>query len=302
MKLMDFVKSLFPRIERRTITEDLRITQKELATAVIPSWRAAADFARMLKPVSDEAKHLSEVFQLSNDNHTLSKSGNLQNDIFKRLKLVETNANALAGYLDKELPDTLVSEAIGARQAVLVRAVANISFISSYSLSLLNYLYTVEAAGRDTEINESLLLSKSDMTYVERNFNNFVKLLNIYGIDDKKFTDFVIKVPDVLLTDRTSEVVSGVIGGGFDFAEKQGLAGFVGSPIYKVRLMVAQWQVSRYEAAKAKKQQLELRLLYLENQQKNKKDPLVEREISHLQDRIDKLSAKLSETEEELGV
>jgi hypothetical protein len=87
-----------------------------------------------------------------------------------------------------------------------------------------------------------------------------------------------------------------------DPMESAGLSGFVGSAIYAIRLPIAQWQNDRYEAAKSKKQQLELRLLYLQMQSKQKHDPAIEKEIAVVQDRIDGLEYKLRKTEEDLGI
>ena len=61
------------------------------------------------------------------------------------------------------------------------------------------------------------------------------------------------------------------------------------------------WQNDRYESSRAKKQQLDLRLLYLQMQKEDgMSDPTVTREISDLQARIEKYDRYLREVEESI--
>ena len=77
--------------------------------------------------------------------------------------------------------------------------------------------------------------------------------------------------------------------------------GFIGSPIYSVRLVFAQWESDRYRALKDKKRLLELRYLHLKlMKDQNQSDINIEREITHLQKHITTIDYKLSKIEESL--
>lgn len=303
MGILDFVKKLLPRFERSTVSEDLRATEKELTKMVMPSYEAAANVFRNFKLESEEVKQLQTVFAA---NIKTGYGGSVKNfviDINNRLKNLHENARNVAELLDNTIADDVITAGITAPAAFVIRSASNISFLSRYMLSLLNYVYTCEATARDTEVEPGLEISKAEMKYVETNFHTFVKLFARYSAEPEEFNKLYAAIPDIILNERRARMAMALLEQKeTDPLGDSGYAGFVGSPIYSVRLAYAQWQNSRYESAKAKKQQLELRLLYLENQLKNRKDPSLANEISHLQDRIEKLDYQLAETDKELGL
>jgi hypothetical protein len=82
-----------------------------------------------------------------------------------------------------------------------------------------------------------------------------------------------------------------------------GLSGFIGNPIYQVRMAVAKWQNDRYNSAKVTLEQLTLRKIYLDSlKDKGDADPQLTEEIKYTQQRIDKYNQYLREVEEDLGV
>ena len=107
-------------------------------------------------------------------------------------------------------------------------------------------------------------------------------------------------LPGVLVGGGNEQAITGAIGD-IDPFEGFGTANFLPSVIYRVRLVIARWQNDRYESSRAKKQQLELRLLYLQMQkEEGQADPTVTREISDLQARIEKYDRYLREVEESI--
>lgn len=301
MEISKFIKRLLPRIERSTVSTDLRTTEKELVKIVIPAWSAAADAFKINKPSSDDFKTFQAMFVREFEYSGMMKSQTFVGDIEHRLRNLHGNVVYIQSILDTVVDKDIISTGLTVRAAWVIRAAANMSMVSRYLLSLLNYIYTTEAIHRNSEIYEGLELSKAEMKYVESNFQRFVKLFSRYSVEPKDFEKDCLSMPEAVVNDKTRDMVAAIVGVK-DPLESKGMAGFVGNPIYSIRLMIAQWQNDRYESSKAKKQQLELRLMYLQMQQKNKVDPAVEKEISILQDRIDSLEYKLRSTEEDLGV
>ncbi len=302
MGILDFVKKLLPRFERSTVSEDLRATEKELTKMVMPSYEAAANVFRNFKLESEEVKQLQTVFT-ANIKASYGGNKNFVIDINSRLKNLHENARNVSELLDNTIAEDVIAAGITAPAAFVIRSASNISFLSRYMLSLLNYVYTCEATVRDVEVEPGLEISKAEMKYVETKFHTFVKLFARYSMEPEEFNKLYAAIPDIVISERRARMTLALL----DQKETDplgdtGYAGFVGSPIYSVRLAYAQWQNNRYESAKAKKQQLELRLLYLENQLKNRKDPSLTNEISYLQDRIEKLDYQLAETDKELGL
>ena len=301
MEILKFIKKLLPRIERSTVSDDLRTTEKELVKIVIPCWASAKEHFKISKPISEEIKHFQALFVRSFDYRRAMKSPSFILDIEVRLKNLHANVVYIQSILDTVVDKDIMTSGMTMRAAYTIRAAANMSMMTRYLSSLLNYLYTVEAMARNNEIYDELKLSQSEMKYVEANFNNFVRLLSSYGMSPEDFSKTVSSMPESHVNARTADFIT-KISGFRDPQEEVGMAGFVGNPIYAGRLMIAQWQNDRYEAAKAKKQQLELRLMYLQMHEKGKGNPAVDKEIMMLQDRIDVLEGKLRDTDEELGI
>lgn len=302
MQILNFIKKLLPRIERSHVAEDLRTTEKELTTIVIPCYQHAVEAFKVIKLESVESKAMSTEFYHNFNLRKAMKSLNFVSDINSRLKNFQANVVQIQSLLDTVLDKDIIREGLTVRSAFVLRAAGNMSFMSRYLLSLLNYIYMAEAAHRNAEVVEALQISKAEQNFVRVNFIRFTKLYSEYAINSEEFGRLLSSVPEVYVNDKTAAAAKALLEVNSDPLEKTGFSNFVGSPIYKVRLMFAQWQNDRYESAKAKKQQLELRLLYLENQKKQNNDPTIENEISRLQDRIERLDYRINETDDELGI
>ena len=303
MGILDFIKKLLPRVNRSDIADDLRTTEKEMTKIVMPSYQQAADAFRTIKPQSVEVESLQAVFSANFKANRHSSAKNFIIDINIRLKNLLENMTYMSTLLDTVVDKDIITSGLTTRSAFVLRSASNMSFLSRYMLSLLNYIYTVEAISRDVEVEPSIEISKAEVKYVENKFHAFVKLFAQYSAEPEEFKKLYEAIPDLIANERTNKMLAAMLESKeADPLASTGYSGFVGSPIYTVRLAFAQWQNSRYESAKAKKQQLEFRLLYLENQAKNRKDPALMNEIQRLQDRIEKLDYQLAETDTELGL
>lgn len=298
--IFDFVKKLLPRIERSSVEEDLRLTEKEIVNITIPAYAAAKDFLTLNPPKSKQFTNLHTSFYQIANTPKYERGTTFISDINSRLYKLHEIIIFLQAKIGDELDKDIVSAGLTMRAAFIIRSAANISHVSRYMLSLLNYIYTVEAAARNTDApSHALEISKQEMRYVETNFTRFVTLLMQYSIEAKNFEKLVKELPEVYVNENTKKAVLAT--SKTDGANQSFVSGFVGSPIYAIGLVIAQWQNNRYESAKAKKTQLELRLLYLKNKAEgDHEDPAIEREIGRLQDRIEKLDRSIHETEEKI--
>lgn len=300
MSITSFVKSLLPRIDRTSVAEDLRTSEKEYVKIVIPTWDAAATHFKMEKLASPECQEMSMDFYRNFDRRGASKAISFVHDIQRRLTTLHDNVVYLQGILDQELERDIIAEGLTARKAFVVRAASNLSLMSQYLSSLLNYIYTVEAQHHDTHLDDSLRLSPAEQKYVEKMFPRFVALFNAYTLNTKDFTQTIKTLPEILVAPSNEQAIAAAHGS-VDPFEKYGIANFLPGVIYRVRLVIARWQNDRYESSRAKKQQLELRLLYLQMQKdQGESDPTVAREIVDLQNRIEKYDRYLREVEESI--
>jgi len=299
MNIINFIKTLLPTLDKADIVEDLRIAMDELDNIAIPSYRSAEDFFNFNKPKSKEFKELETDFYRSLDTHGIRKQSIFIKDITIRLINVRQNAEFIYNELSKVSESDIVNNEIKAHKAVLLESASNISFITSYSTDFLNYIYAIEELFKT---KNAIDLPKATITYIKNNFKRFTFTLSDLGMPPREFEKVIGDIPDVSLSHTNENAIKSL----FDINKVDPfsnipITGFIGNPIYHIRLSIAEWQARRFKAAKAKKKVLELRLLHLKNMQEDNSDPKLEKEIEYNQSRLDKLNKYLQDFQDELS-
>lgn len=301
MNIINFIRGLLPRFEKSRVMEELRVTLSELEQTVIPSYLAAAEYFKQNKLKSKYILDQSAIFYRNFDTSG-GKQANFIADIARRLELIKANAEYVMECLEKSLEHDVLSGALNAQKALLLRSVSDISFMSRYSLDLLTVVYAFEAIERNKEVEESVGVLVKKSIKVEQQIVQFARLLSDYGIPKVKFEKLIGSIPEVIINDSTVDSLKGI------YQDKQidpmshvGLSNFRGSPILWFKMNIAEWQAKRYKVNKEKKQGLELRLLHLKELQKDQNNPRLEKEINYIQQRIDKMDYEMNEMEAELA-
>ena len=301
MKIMDFLKAVLPHIEKDTLVEDLRTTLDELDKIAVPSYNQAAAFFKAHKIQSEEIDALFVLFRRAYDSK-YPKQNNVVGDIAHALPALRDNVEFIMKQAEDILAEDILSEGLTAKKALVVRASEMVSFTTRYSIDFLSFLYEAEAkAVGSAESYEAVKLPPITRAKVQAKVSDFARLLADYGQDPKKFAASVTSVPEIFMNAKVADAV-GSIYKELDLDPFHGSfrTGFIGSPIYHIRIVFAEWQASRYNAAKEKKTALELRLLYLKNQDSKKDSAALEREIQYTQGRIDKIERHLQSVEDDL--
>lgn len=302
MSLFSFVEKLLPRIERNTIEEDLRVTEKELSNVVLPSLQAAGVHFKINRPGSRVLKNM-ELIYYRHCKFRGSKPITFLHDIIVRTEFLQKNLTFLSNNIDKYIDKDVLSQGLTAQSAFVIRSVSHMSILTRYLSSLLNFVYVAESEHLDNDLIPELDLSKAERNYIDHNFENFCKLMSKYGVAEGNWKDMIAKMPAIYVSPSNKDAAADFYRGmEMDPLEQVGLSGFVGSAIYSARMVFARWQQDRYDAAQAKKQQLQLRLLYLQMQANDEKDPTLENEIRILQDRIESLEDRIRREEEKYGI
>ncbi len=303
MKIKDFIVALLPSLEKNTLVKDLRITLDELDKIVIPSYNSAVPFFKVYKTVSKEVETLSMTFK-RNYKTTLARQPNFITDVCLALPNLRANTETILIQAEQLLSEDIISEGLTAKKLILVRAASLLSFMSRYSINLLNLIYEAEAKATGTpESYESIKLAPKVRELTLKYIVNFGSLLSDYGMDPEKFKKSLSTIPDVIVNSKTVNAIASVYKDNeLDPFANSYMPGFTGSPIYHLRLVVAEWQNSRYQANKEKKQILELRLLYLKQRNNKDNNAALEREIEYTQNRITKIERYLDSVENDLGI
>lgn len=298
MKIIEFAKSLISRVDKDKVLEDLRVTKNELEQIVEPNYDQAAVFFRTYRIASSDNKYLLDVFY-RNFEVRGSKQGSIVCDVEKVLPDLRKNITYLSTQIEAVLEQVAVNEGLTAKKAILLRAAEHVSFISRFSIDLLNLIYVNESTAVNADLQESMNLTPIQIQNVNKNIAVYATLLSEYAQKPEDFQKCFLKIPDVVISSKGAQAISGVYNErDIDPFASSYVSGFMGSPIYHVRLMVAEWQANRYRVNKDKKKVLELRLLHLKLLQEKKNDPKLEQEINYVQSRVDKINAYLREVEE----
>lgn len=301
MFIRKFMESLLPRLGKDRILEDIKITLQELETLVVPAVDQASDYLNTHKPKSDGNKALETLFY-----RTYKPRGRkgvaIFHDVRKVLPDLIKNLRTVEGMIEDIFEREVINEGLTAKKASLIRTAEAISFTSNYTLDLLNLYYVNEASEAGAEVKESMSLAPVVVRNIESRIGRYAMTLNKWAIKPADFLRIVGKIPDVIIASNNEEALKA------NYTEKDLdpfgsplMQGFVGNPIYHIRLNIAEWQTRRYKSNKDKKKVLELQLLHLEYLNQGKNDPKLEKEIQYVQSRIEKTDRKIREAEESVG-
>lgn len=291
-RLLDFIVSILPRIKKDDVLEDLRITTGELEQGVIPSYTDSVKFFKSEKAKSEEVVAITSVFSR---NYGKSVKGNLISEIESNLKDLHENLKFVSKEIEELLEHDIIKEGLTAKKTILLRAAEHFSFITRFSMDLLNYIYIYETKAAGAEHDELVPALKNG---IEQNIMNFARLYAAYSDRPTAFQKLLNNLPDVVVNEKTYESLAAVYRESLDPLPSVFSKGFENNPIYHLRLVLAEYQANRYKSFKDKKRMLELRLLNLKMVADDNPDPKVQQEIVYIQSRIEGIEYKMRRMEE----
>lgn len=300
MNIFGFVAKMLPSVSRSDAEVDMEISM-EAVTAVLDIYtqlaqtQAATKFNTKtgLKLVQEFEKELRDAKPGTRLNgKTLSE---LTLELFKN---VQVNGNQITKELEDIKSEIIVSHAITASKASILRAVAHYYFMTKFALDFANYLIMLEAEHGGIELPRDAKPNKMQVKYIEDNLWIYARLLAVYGSDSDKFLTRLSEIENYQITKDSVDDATGMSASKIDLFNNLP-DGFIGSPIYTVGLIFAQWEADRHKELKDKKRLLELRLLHLRVlQEQGNGDAGTEKEIVLLQKRVTDIDYKISKIEQ----
>ena len=298
MRILDFIRSILPRLHKDQILEDLRITSGELDKCVRPAYEDAAKYFKSGKLKSSESAEVSTAFYRNYKGSHVNKQ-NMILEIESKLGNVIKNLAFVTEQNEDLLERDVLRDGLTAKKAILVRSAEQLSFIARYSIDLLNHVYMCETKTLDGAVTN---LVPIQLAALIANVPNFAAIFSVFAKEPEKFKADFDTMPDVVLNEKTYASLSSVYDADkLDPLQTLLIAGFEGNPIYHLRLVVAEWQAERYKLNKDKKRMLELRLLNLKMIAEKNPDPKIEQEIEYIQNRIESLEFKMKKMEDSVS-
>jgi hypothetical protein len=292
MKIFDFIKSLLPTFGKSRLEEEATITKGELEKMVKPSYDNALPLVAMAKFNSKVSQDINNSFA---NKFKMERGQNIIGYLQKAMPKVIDFQAYVQGLIEAKFEKDIIVDGITIFKANVLQAQTTLTFFSRYAGKLLNYFYILETQavnGDMSYVKDSL--STGDIKWLI----DFCNALNVVSTNKKDLASSFDKIPDVIVRGN-ADALSGVYGPkDVDPLGMSVISGFSKSPIFSVRLMVAEYQVRRYKEAQETTRLLELRLLNLQRQNEKQPDAGIEREINYTQSRVDKFAHEMRTFEE----
>ena len=299
-----FIKRLLPSFSKSDLETDMEISLEAIST-VNDVYTALEEVFKVAPPSSKEATDVIKEFykELGHVKHKvkLSPVKNIATDTLTLFKNIKTNGDYLYKEISDAINDVVISQALTAYKANLLRSVGHYYFMTKFALDLSNFFYVTEAESSDMDLNKEYKLNKKQKEFITKNVWIYARMVALYGEPHEVFKAKLEDISEVMLPkDEVDNAVD------FYSADKIDLFdnlpnGFIGSPIYSIRLIFAQWEATRYRALKDKRRLLELRYLHMKlMKEQGQSDVNMEKEIEHLQSRITTMDKEIYDIEKEI--
>lgn len=295
MKLVNFVQSLLPGWSRDRMTEDGNANQSLLEQYVLPSYEAAAEHFKTVKLKSPDAKKYDNLFHTQC--RVVNHHDNMVVGIYKCLLQIKKTMGLLDGRTETDFGSDVAKAALTYRQANLLQLQELTGFVLTYATLFLRYVYVVESAQyKDADVQLAESIQPADLDQVKANFAGFVQALNVLADPKNDFSKGLDEIPDIVIKAEAMTGLQATLGRKLDPFHLSLLPPFL-SPIYHVRMLVAEWQTNRFHRGRAELSLMQTHLLHLKKLESGHPDAKLRQEITYYENQVNSASHKLADME-----
>ena len=178
----------------------------------------------------------------------------------------------------------------------LVRSVDHLNFLALYARRLLNVALTMEMNIGDGKA-ENYDIQKAEIDWLNVNKTMFIGAYSILTMKRAELERRIKDVPNIIVGEDTADLTEGNLERGQADPLGLGLIPLVINPFYHIGRFVAERQALRYKTAMADRDSIQMKLMYLRQQEQNQADPILRNEIEIAQSRVEKLNYEIKEME-----
>lgn len=276
-------------VKKSDIMEQLNNTVLALNNEVLPTVN------ELLTLVSEKNLSMETLPELSNLNRETFKSKDIKsfvNNIVISIKNLNTISADLISLADKEIPDLLGKDVVTVKQAYLLNVITNITNFTLYTPDIVLYIINLI----DNKVNNKpLSFVKFKLIEIRTDLNRYGNLLVMFK-DSKNIVSEINKLSkDRVLVDSKDNGTFNML----SFSKsKLPLVGFIGNPIYHIRMWFVDAEINKYELLKEKKKLTELKILELKARQNNEVDPKLQKAVEYQEEKLAKIEYQIRKTEE----
>lgn len=310
MFLEKFVQTLLPNFSGETVESNLKSLRLECEDKTYPPYRSVVELGLFQ---SEEAFKHSWTKTING----LIVAGMKvdRRDVFKPLGMgLRSNCVYLIERVLSAVPERIndmikmsnintgrVVSKIGITypQANIIRLSELLEFFQVFARKLLLQIYAKEhetLSDKNHVISEPL--SPIEVKWLEKHYESFIMLLNVFSVNKEDFVRALKSIPDVAI-DEDEQVQAAVKANAGARTDPfvLGIIPYTWNPIYHIRMGVAEWRKARLDAAYSERELLELRLEALRAKMSGEPNAKLEDNIERMQNRLKKLNVKIIELE-----
>lgn len=292
-----YISSLLPSFSKARVEEDIKVLLRDIRDNTLPPYKTAAEHFQRLKFKSRDVNDFDRVFTRSVKLDREYK-GNYISTVSKVLENATETLTTIENTLDKYFSKDIASSGLTYKRANMLRYIEVATFVNKYARKLLLWTYNKENTAYGLELANPF--TKAEEEWLLKNRDGFLAAVRVLSIKSRQLEGIISSIPDMIIVPEEEQVVVQTQGLNAVDPLKMGLIPIQLNPIYHIRILVAEWQVARYESGVEERRGLEYHLLLLKEQTEGgTPDAKLEREIEYTQERIKKLNYRLAKMEEE---
>ncbi len=273
-------------VKKADILEQFDKSTVGLSNEIIPMVEGFSSYVK-----NNNNKDLKEIKELNNFNRASESNSKDIKELFKFILNTLTSmsklSNDLKSSLDDNLPDLISKDIISIKEATLINTVNLYTNIVLYTPDII--LYAIGVINKsDNDIEQTF--TKKKIEEIRNELANYGKALNSFN-SNKNLVKDINKMTDdrVLVDGKDSNILTRLKG----FNSKIKLHGFIGNPIYHVKMWFVDRELNAYEVLKEKKKLTELKILELEARKNNENDPKLEKAIAYHENKLEAIEYKI---------
>lgn len=290
MDIKDFFKGMLPFFPRTRLQEDLKASEAEYGTIVMPSL-VLADKEYKGNFKSEGAKNMASKYARFGG----KSGGNIFPDMKARFDKLAPVYQALQEQLVSEFGETVVSGGLSARTANMLRMINLMGFINDFAMRVLNAIMHFECQAAGSGMGFISDVTPGEVQFLEKHMLDFGQALDSLAAI-KNPAEALKGIPDVMIENQAIARSFGL--SKVDPFNLFGSSmGFKGSPMYWVGMQIAEYQHDRYKKMESRKKALEKRLLAQRRAASGSPSPQAEEELEILTSRIAAIDEKMRKYE-----
>lgn len=296
-RIVAWVRSLVPRLERDTIKRELESTRNEIEEYTLPSYESLKDIYRGREWKSEDVQKFERRFQKEVSSR---HRGNFVEVTHGILKDLNRHLSMLDRLASRRFNEEITPKALPFSKAQLLRLIEMADFLSRYSRGILVYTILKETSSlRQQDLSYDM--TPGHVKWLTEHQGLFFTALRIFSDSPEDIEATIDDLPDLEVDESGVKNIEAQVGSKrLDPFHMAHHAKTPLNPIYYVRIAIAEWRHHRYEAAKETRRMLEYQIRDLRNALEGTNDPKLEQALEYQIDRLEKLNAKITKYEREV--